>query len=201
MFVVGGGDVATRRVERLVASGASVLLQSPEATGRLQSFAAGGSIEWHRSRWQGEMPSAVWLCIAATSDASVNRAVVAAAEARFIPAVDVSGEGGALVPALVQRGSISIAITTGGTSPALSSVLRERIERTIGDEFSRLAELLVRVRRAVDRQKTQPERAELYRVIASEEMLTLLSSGDEGEVRARIRHELTARGFRGGDEI
>jgi precorrin-2 dehydrogenase / sirohydrochlorin ferrochelatase len=125
--VIGAGVVAERKVTQLLASDANVTLVSPTATSEIERLTSEGKVEWHkRSYQQGDLAGAT-LAIAATDDESVNRAVHAEAqrENTLLNVVDVTPLCGFIAPSIVERGSVTVAISTGGGSPALARKLRE----------------------------------------------------------------------------
>lgn len=195
--VVGGGSVATRRVERLLECGARVILISPDVTAGLQRLADDGGIEWRREAWSGDVPEELLLCIAATSDPQVNARISRACREAGVLVSDVTDplSADAIVPAAVRRGDLSIAVATGGSSPALAALVREHVEESIGPEFALLARILRDLRQRIGDQKTQGERADLYRSIASRETLRMLRSGDAGPARRHIREVAGSAGF------
>lgn len=146
--VVGGGQVATRKVEGLLSAGARIRLISPMLSPDLKRMVEAGEVDHlPRSYRNGDLENA-YLVIAATNDPDVNRAVWEEARQRgcLINVVDDPQHSNFILPAVVQRGEMSVAITTGGNSPALARRLRERIERLIVPEYGTLAELLGELR-------------------------------------------------------
>ena len=147
-IVIGGGAVAARKVEGLLEAGAQVKVISPQITPELQQMADSGHVEvLPRPYLEGDLENA-YLAIAATDDPAVNRSVWAEAERRgcLVNVVDDPQHSNFILPAVVRRGEISLAISTGGNSPALARRLRERIEHEIGPEYGVLAELLGELR-------------------------------------------------------
>jgi precorrin-2 dehydrogenase/sirohydrochlorin ferrochelatase len=146
--VIGGGSVAGRKVEGLLAAEFQVKVISPKLTPKLQSLVSLGTITFiQRSYQYGDLEDA-FLVIAATNDPAVNQAVWAEALQRgcLINAVDDPQHSNFILPATLQRGEMSIAISTGGGSPALARRLRERFESLIGPEYSTLTEVLAELR-------------------------------------------------------
>ena len=147
-IVVGGGAVAARKVEGLLEAGAQVKVISPLLTRELQLIASAGVITFLPRPYQdGDLEDA-YLVIAATDDPTVNQSVWMEAERRgcLINVVDDPQHSNFILPAVVRRGEVSVAVSTGGNSPALARRLRERIEKLIGPEYGVLAELLGELR-------------------------------------------------------
>ncbi len=146
--VIGGGTVALRKVEGLLAAGAQVTVISPALTDGMAVLHAEGRITViPRAYQEGDLDGA-WLVVAATDDATVNRAVYAEAERRgcLVNVVDDPEHSNFIVPAVVRRGEVTVAVSTGGSSPALARRLRERLAEVIGPEYGELAALLAELR-------------------------------------------------------
>ncbi len=154
-LVVGGGRVGARRARELAAAGASVTVVAPELDPALEDAAetGGGGIEClTRSYREGEA-SAYRLVVAATGDGDVDRAVVAEALAAgaLVSSADGAKPGNVSLPAVHRDGPVTIAVSTGGTSPALAVWLRTRLAAALGPETATLAELAGEAREALRR--------------------------------------------------
>jgi siroheme synthase-like protein len=146
--VIGGGHVAARKVEGLLASDAQVKVISPMLVPELQSMVDANAITFiQRSYQDGDLEGA-YLTIAATDNLTVNRAVWAEAKRRgcLINVVDDPKHSTFILPAVVKRGDMSVAVSTGGGSPALARRLRERFEEIIGPEYGTLTEIMSELR-------------------------------------------------------
>lgn len=149
VLVIGGGKVAERKIESLIVCGAVVRLVSPEGTARIRAWAGKGAIRWDpRAYRPGRDERGVFLVIAATDDTRVNRAASRAARTAriFINVVDVPELCTCTIPAVLRRGDLQIAVSTGGASPAFSRRVREELEKTFGEGHERHLELLGRLR-------------------------------------------------------
>lgn len=146
--VVGGGKVAARKVEGLLVAQAKIKVISPELSLELQLLADSGEISWLPRPYQEGDVQDVFLVIAATDDPAVNRAVWAEAQRRgcLVNVVDDPAHSNFILPAVLQREDLSIAISTGGSSPALARRLRERLELLVGPEYGVLASVLAELR-------------------------------------------------------
>lgn len=147
-IVIGGGSVAARKVEGLIAAGAQVKIISPALTPKLQRRVEAGEVTVLPRPYQDGDLEGAHLVIAATNDAIVNEAVWQEAQRRgcLVNVVDDPQHSNFILPAVVQRGEMSISISTGGNSPALARRMRERIEKLIGPEYGVLAELMGELR-------------------------------------------------------
>jgi len=126
-LVVGGGKVAEAKVEGLFASGAVVVVVALEVTEKIAGWNRERRLTWHARRFQPSDLDGAFLVIAATGVDAVNESVFREAEVRRIlcNAVDEPERCHFYYPAVVRRGALQIAISTGGLSPALASRLRQ----------------------------------------------------------------------------
>lgn len=146
-LVVGGGAVAERKVEALRDAGARVVVVSPTLTGALDALVAAGSIEHRARRFRRHDTRGCALVVAATGVRTVDDAVAAAARRvrALVNVVDRPAACDFILPSVLRRGDLQIAVSTGGTSPALAREIRRRLEAEIGDDYG---ELVARVGRA-----------------------------------------------------
>ncbi|MEP6886399.1 MAG: siroheme synthase CysG [Gammaproteobacteria bacterium] len=148
VLVVGGGDVALRKVSLLERTGALINLVAPEVAPELIQRAAAGQLKLAIREFAPEDLDGVRLVIVATSRRAVNRWIAALSEARNIPVnvVDDREASRFIVPAIVDRDPVLVAISTGGTSPVLARRLRERLEAFIPARIGQLASWLRQLR-------------------------------------------------------
>ncbi len=153
VLVVGGGTVARRKAEALLAAGAHVRVGATRLEPVLAQLAAQGRIEAITGVFEDGWVDGVWLVVAATADQSVNHRVAAAASARRVWAnvVDDAAASMCHVPACIQRGPLQIAVSSGGGAPMLARHVRRRIEALLDESIGRLAELLARKRERIRR--------------------------------------------------
>jgi siroheme synthase-like protein len=133
VLVVGGGHVAERKIGALLEARAVVRVVSPEATDAIRRWAADGALEWHTRPFDDSDVRDAWLVIAATPDAVVQRSVAAASEAaaRFVVAIDDPAHCSAYSGAVVRRPPFTVAISSSGTTPALTRLVREVVEHVL----------------------------------------------------------------------
>jgi uroporphyrin-III C-methyltransferase/precorrin-2 dehydrogenase/sirohydrochlorin ferrochelatase len=150
VLVVGGGEVAERKARLLCDAGARVLVVARALTPWLDGQAAdsAGVITHLAADYADEQLDGVVLAVAATADRELNARVAAAARARNLLAnvVDDAELSGFIVPAIVDRSPVMIAVSSGGTAPVLARLIRERLETTVDESIGPLAELLARWR-------------------------------------------------------
>ena len=146
--IVGGGEVAARKAERLLNCGAEVFVISPKLTPELAALKDKNLISHIASEYSGDLIEEAALIIGATDDEKINARISSDARAKGIPVniVDDPQKCDFILPALVQRGDLAIAIGTGGKSPALARHLREELESEYGSEYEILLNILGNMR-------------------------------------------------------
>ncbi len=201
--VIGGGTIAERKIEQLLASGARVTLVSPEATPEVERLASSDAIRWIKRAYSPGDLAGAWIAIAATDNPEINRAVHQEAEQEktLLNVVDVTDLCGFIAPSIVERGAVTIAISTGGTSPALARKMRELISgeqnpahydhegfcRCI--EWARAAGVLSEVRAELKAEQKTASPDSWQRAM-HENFLTLVLANKDEEAKTLLRTEL-----------
>ena len=147
-LVVGGGEVGARKVQTLLSCGASVALVSPEVVKWLAEKIQEGVVELVGKHYEEKQLEGCSLVIAATDDLELNSQIARDAEKRGLlcNVVDYPQEGNFILPALIQRGALTLAISTSGKSPALARQIREDLEQRFGPEYGEVLEIMGAVR-------------------------------------------------------
>lgn len=143
-LVVGGGEVAVRKVALLREAGARVSVVAPILSESLAALAGSQSIEHLSREFRPDDVSGRQLVVAATDDEKVNRDVSAACKALRIPVnvVDRPDLCSFIVPSIIDRSPLVVAVSTGGASPVLARLIRAKLETVIPASFGRLAGLV-----------------------------------------------------------
>jgi len=146
--VVGGGDVAARKAERLLDCGAKVFVVSPRLAPELAELKEKNIISHIAAQYSGDLIDGAALIIGATDDEKTNARISQDARSKGIPVniVDDPQKCDFILPALVQRGDLAMAIGTAGKSPALARHLREELEAKYGEEYKILLDILGKLR-------------------------------------------------------
>ena len=194
-LVIGGGTVAERKVESLLQAHAQVTVISPTCTPRLRSWAAEQVITlYERSYRPGDLQG-FSVAFAATNDETLHEQI--AAEARkagvLLNVVDCPALCSFIVPAIVSRGDLTLAISTGGASPALAKKIRKTLEQHFGPEYDLALRLLARVRERVVRDGlSADERHQLFTTLTDSPLLDYLRERQTDKLNALLQETLGA---------
>jgi precorrin-2 dehydrogenase/sirohydrochlorin ferrochelatase len=191
-LVVGGGLVAERRVHGLLAADAAVTVASPELTPALAALASGGRIRHERRGFEPDDLDGVDLAFAATDRGEVNAALFQAARARGVwaNAADDPAHCTFILPAVVRRGELSVAVSTGGTSPALARAIREELECYLTAEYVTLTEIAAEARRELRAAGRVADAETWRRALLGPEVRQLIVERGREEAKRRLLERL-----------
>ncbi|MDD2850921.1 MAG: bifunctional precorrin-2 dehydrogenase/sirohydrochlorin ferrochelatase [Desulfuromonadaceae bacterium] len=146
--VSGGGRIALRKIRTLLAAGASVQVVAIEICPEILALQKSGSVEVRQRGYVATDLNNAFIAIAATDDHLVNQQITADARALgiLVAAADNPSAGDCTFPAVLQRGNLEIAVSTGGCCPTLASDVRDYIAEFIGSECADIVELLIKER-------------------------------------------------------
>jgi precorrin-2 dehydrogenase/sirohydrochlorin ferrochelatase len=188
-LVVGGGAVAERKVALLVECNAKIDVVTPKATARLTALASSGRIRLRRRPVRAADLRGAFLVVVATDDPRVNREVAERVRnaGGLVNVADDPAACSFLVPAVIRRGDLTVAVSTGGGSPALARKLRQRLEQTVGPEYEAFVAALRLLRERARRAIADPEdRQAIYRRAVDSDLFEAAARGDSARVAARI---------------
>ncbi len=177
--------MAARKVAALLEAGAKVQVVAPEAVEEIQQAAREGLLELELRPYRTGDLKGAWLVIAATDDPAIQEAVFSEAESLGIPCnvVDKPEYCSFIVPSVVKRGDLTLAISTAGASPALARRLREELEEMFGPEWGRFLELMRRWRKEILSRGLPPEERErIFKKLAYSPIPRWLAEGREDKV-------------------
>ena len=195
VLVVGGGAVARRKVEALLHAEARVRVCAPQVVPELAGWVAAGRIEHVAAAFRAELLDEAWLVVTATDDEAVNRQVAEAAARRrvFANVVDDAGLSSVQVPAVVERGPVQVAISSGGGAPMVARHLRRRLETLLDDSWGALAELLAAQRARIRaRHPDTGARRRFFESLLAGPLPRLLRRGLHAEAAARFEQALAS---------
>ncbi len=193
VLVVGGGRVAQRKVETLMKFGASIQIVSRQLTNKLKEMVESKEIHHLGEEFRDEHLGGAFLVIAATDDERLNRKVSESAQKRclLINAVDQPSDCNFIVPSIVNRGDLLIAISTSGKSPALAKKLRKELEVQFGSEYETFLTLMGCLREEIlSMGLSQDEKSRIFNEIVDSDILKSLAQGDMAEVESTLRRIL-----------
>lgn len=195
VLIIGGGSVSARKAEALLRCGARVTVVAPQIADETAQLAG---ISILRKRYDVSDLDDRALVIAATDDADLNARIATVCRERgvFVNVVDATELCDFIVPAVIEQGSVQIAVSTGGRSPALARALKRELQRVAGPEWAELNELLGELReRAIAALPTDADRKQLFDAIVGSDALALLRDGQRDEAQAVIARLCDAAGL------
>lgn len=188
--VIGGGTVAIRKAKRLVECGAEVLIVSHEIEN------CGLQIEnclWIKKGYEASDLDKAFLVVAATDNPVINRKVSDDATKAniLVNVVDSPELSTFILPALLNRGDLSIAISTAGKCPALSKKIRQDLEQQFGLEYAEFVEILGELRCKIQSEISDEEiRQKIFEHLANSEIIQLIQKGARERVSQLIQEEI-----------
>ena len=189
--VLGGGAVAERKVRALVEAGARVTVVSPVLSPALAGLVAVGRIAHvARAYAEGDLAGAT-LAFAATDDGAINVAVAREGRGRgvWVNAADDPAHCDAILPAVLRRGAVTVAVSTGGASPALARAVRERLEHAVPHAYGPLVQIAAEARRDL-RAAGSRASANRWRAALDTALRALLDGASSEEAARRLRATL-----------
>jgi siroheme synthase-like protein len=187
VLVVGGGEVALRKVRALLEAEALARVIAPALHPGLEALAADGRVEVERRGYEPGEAAGWALVFAATDDAGLNRRVAEDVGEGWVNVADAPELSTFHVPAAVRSGEVTVALATGGASPLLARRLRERLESVVtpglGRAAARLGELRGEVR---GRWGSEEERRAFWHDLVTQDFLDAAIAGRDAEVESRI---------------
>jgi uroporphyrin-III C-methyltransferase/precorrin-2 dehydrogenase/sirohydrochlorin ferrochelatase len=185
---VGGGSVATRKARLLVKAGARLIVVAPEITGELRQLVIDSRGQYFHLAYHMDFLDGADLVIAATNQAEVNARVSADAQQQRLPVnvVDSPELCTFTFPAIVERGPVSIGISSGGAAPVLAQQLRAQLEALLSPGIGALAELAQRLREKVKMALPEAQRKDFWQWVFTGPIAGKLESGREREAEQEL---------------
>ena len=180
--VIGGGKIAEGKVDGLLAANAKVKIISPELTPHLNDLVKQDQIEYAARNYQAGDLSGAFMVICATDQNEINHQVwqEASANQQLVNVVDDTPRCNFIAPAILRKGDLNIAISTGGKAPALAVRLKERLQKEIGPQYERFLELSGQLREPLAQHIPDFEtRKKLWYELVDSDILELLSQDNE----------------------
>lgn len=194
-LVVGGGDVAARKVHLLREVEADIYVVSPTLNRTLSQLAEQNVLHYRRGTFEPTDLDDCHLAIAATDDAEVNRRVSELAQARCLPVNVVNDTRlcSFITPSIIDRSPVLIAVTSGGASPVLARLIRARLETLIPASYGRLSALAAEFREQVKRAfQHSPRRRVFWEKVFQGPIAEMVFAGQERAARQALQEKLNA---------
>ena len=193
VVVVGGGTVAQRKIETLLEYGAVVSVVSRELTPALNRYFEEGKIKFRGEEFRKGHLDGVFMVIASTDDTSLNHRISQEASKKglLINAVDQPSDCNFIVPAVLRRGDLLIAVSTSGKSPALARKVRKELEEQFGLEYRTLLVIMGNLRKEVlSRGFSQEENSRIFIDIVDSHILEAIRIEDWDEVASILTEKI-----------
>jgi precorrin-2 dehydrogenase/sirohydrochlorin ferrochelatase len=188
-LIVGGGQVAERKTLSLLEAGANVTVISPSLTQKLQALSQSGKIISMPKTFDDKDVTGALLVIAATDSREVNTSIGRLCKKRniLVNVVTPPDESSFIVPSVVERGELLIAVSTSGMSPALSKKIRQELEERYGPEYEVFLGKMSMLRaRLMDEVKDDGVRREILQALADSDVISLLKEGKFHDADQRL---------------
>lgn len=186
-LVVGGGSVARRKVLSLLQAGANVSVVSPQVSSQIQALADQGNLKLKKALFEEQDVSpSTFLVIGATDQPEVQREIakLCRAQDKLVNIVDQPEEGNFTVPSKIQRGRLTLTISTEGASPGLSRRIRQKLESQFGHEYAILLDWLAGARKElINTLESEEERKQVFDALLDSSILDLLKQNKEAEAK------------------
>jgi uroporphyrin-III C-methyltransferase/precorrin-2 dehydrogenase/sirohydrochlorin ferrochelatase len=201
-LLVGGGDVAERKARLLMEAGARVTVNALAFTPQFEAWAEQGMLTLHQGTFSPSLLDICWLAIAATDDDAVNQQVSDAAESRriFCNVVDAPKQASFIMPSIIDRSPLMVAVSSGGTSPVLARLLREKLESVLPLHLGKIARYAGTLRgRVKEKFATMGERRRFWeKFFTNDRLAQYLANADQKaidrETASMFAAELDNRG-------
>jgi precorrin-2 dehydrogenase/sirohydrochlorin ferrochelatase len=198
--IIGGGTVAEGKIGRLLDSGAEIRVVSPDATPGIRQLVADGAVRWEQRLYRRGDLDGAFIAIAATNVREVNRRIFEEANERgvMLNAVDDPPNCSFIAPSIVQRGPVTLAISTGGVSPALARRLRESLQDSDDLAWADLSGVMATARACLREvgllSSLDPQR---WQCCINPELLAMAQEGRGSEAVETLLEGLTGENDRG----
>ena len=197
-LVVGGGSVGARKVMTLLECGAIVTVVSPDVTGKLLDLAEKKMIELKKRPYEPSDIDGIFLVIGATDNEELNWQINKDAERqnKLCNIADRPEACNFILPSIVNRGNLVIAISTSGKSPAFAKKMRQDLEKQFGEEYDEFLELMGAIRKKALSEKHEPEaHKHLFEQLINRGLVDMIRNHDEERINSLLL-EIFGEGYR-----
>jgi len=193
VVVVGGGNVAHRKVLALLECGAAIYLAGRELTPELKQMVEKREIHFLGREFKDEYLNNAFMIIAATDDKDLNHQISTSAREKgvWVNAVDQPSDCDFIVPSILKRGDLQIAISTSGKSPALARKIRKGLEAQFGQEYETFLAMMGRLRKEIlSLGLPQEENSRIFQKIVDADLLENFSDGSPQKMAEYLKNIL-----------
>ena len=194
-LVVGGGNVAERKVLSLLEQEALVEIISPQLTKNLQMLYQQQKVLWHPACYQTAFLNGAFLVIAATNQPEVNAQVASDCQALglLVNVIDHKEAGNFIVNAHFSQGDLQIAVSTGGISPALARQIKEQLADEFGPEYKAMLKIVKEARQEALLTITDADKRRAFLLsLAQMNLIEQLKQTSQEDVQKRVRKCLSS---------
>lgn len=202
VLVVGGGDVAARKIDLLLRAGADIRVVARTLTPALRHLHQSTRLQWLEQEFSAQQLDDVFLAIAATDDVNLNAAVFTAADRRrvLVNVVDDPARCSFIFPSIVDRSPLMVAVSSGGQAPVLARLLREKLEALLPASLGAMARIAGAWRgRVKQRLKSVGERRRFWEQIFNGRFSSLVAAGLEPQAEEELLRVLRQPEVCGGE--
>lgn len=181
VLVVGGGTVATRKVKKLINYHPEITIVSPKITPELQRLISKHNLKYSQRKYRKSDLKNKWIIFVATDDKDLNKQISQDAKQSglLINVADDPNNCSFIVPSIITRGDLQIAISTSGISPLLTKTLRKKIENLFGNEYIALLKLIKKYRKVIlDKFKDNKIKRKKLEELLKPSILNKIKKGD-----------------------
>ena len=193
VLIVGGGSVAQRKIEFLLEYNAEITIISSILNSKLKAMVEAGKVHWKGRNFSEKDLEGIFLVIAATDDKELNHKISVSAKKRglLVNAVDQPDDCNFIVPSVVRRGNLAIAISTSGKSPAFAKKIRKKLGKQFGLEYDSFLVLMGHIREEVlSLGLTQAENSSLFKRLVDSDIVEAIGQDNWSKVKFRLEEIL-----------
>ena len=197
VIVVGGGEVAERKIKNLLIYGCTIYISSPHLTPHLQQLVSAKKIHHISDESLDAYMDTAFMVIAATDDSEVNSKIATQAKKHglLINAVDQPKDCNFIMPSIVKRGNLQIAISTAGKSPALAKKIRKELQNTFTPEYDLLTELLGIIRtKLLSLNQSSSENKVIFQQLVEANLLEMITHKNWEGIQTTL-HSILGKNF------
>lgn len=181
VLVVGGGSVAARKIKTLLEYGAAVNVVSRELAPEIKNYVDSGEVRYMGEEFSLVFLKDMFLVIAATDDMGLNHRISKVSEEKgmLINAVDQPADCNFIVPSIIKKGDLVVAVSTSGKSPALAKKIRKQLTDYFGDEYELFLRMMGKIRNEVlESGSDQRENSRIFHKIVDSELFEAIKTGE-----------------------